>query len=987
MEKIILGKKRFIGNQNTDEFIDIELTREIENLKTDTLYNTFDFQEQFIKDRNNSLKFCLYGLIESRYGHCDNLMLNIKINDTNQTSASTNTIIYTPYNFSAATSGYSFYTSSKPLSNNSDLTKNIYGTNKGCYFFHFEVDKNDANFNKNKSIYIQIFEPVQELYGEFSIPFLFFDENQELIEFGTETAEFNEDNEIETINNNFPFFYDKHWIKFNLEPHGPQVASFVNSEMTIKEDNATGLIIPITLEEPSKFGLEKVKIVIDYNVNEFGEPLTNSTLGIDFLFNEQVVSWNIGEQIKEVFIDIKNDLFVENIEKIQFRLIPILNTRVSINTNNSMILYIESEDVPVSAYFNVGSLETFRPLYSNTVFSTNNPFYSTYNSISSLTHNVVPITIFFSSPVPVNGEKIKVKYNQNSTAKIGTDFSINNPNSLDTEIDFGVFLGSNALLFDIYVKSHKGYIEDREIILDLFQSTLGIVPVSQSNTNSLPQIKIKLKDSTLPISTRFVLPFNSNRSVGIFKKIFTSNSIANKYITLKKDSLDAQAPVSISQHNLTNDFRCNLEIENLGETIIFNNQIINRNDKINIALDLSAFTQNYNIDLPANYDWRGVYYNQSKYRFYFRNIEKTFPTGTTTNLLNWTSLNPENQIIYSPNYLYTAGLSGSKQYWLVTEIKDSFSVLDTANNLCLTSATAFNTSSIYYNGAIIAQQHPFYQKTISKIIFSTKRVVEECGGINGSLPVGTILLPSPPYNQKFANINFGEILIQLKHSSANITSKMYLESILLNTQGQLTNSHIYFVKWNSSYIETKTSLILEVFNDGIVDVEFLGKIISVNDSQFYNSSEVYFGNLSLTLPANDNYQVNGNYFKNFNYKFKLHNIKIPHSLTNNPTFETIQNYAIGNLNVSLTQNQINSNLPTNFYIENKYNNIGLSANIFGNLLCGIPPSLSQNIIYKKVLINRVLIFTNTGSNLLLNGWNNNFVASDCNSTPIPFKIV
>ena len=315
MKKIILGSKKFIGNQNNDEFIDIELSREIETLKTDSLNNTFDFQQQFINERNDSYKFCIYGIVESRYGNCDNLNIKFKIIDTD----GLNSVIFTPYIFSGASSGHSFIVNTKPLSHNNVLSKNVYGTNKGCYFFHFELDKNDINFKKNKFIYAEIFEPEQELYGEFQFPFIFFDEDGEFIEFGTETANFNKNNEIETINNNFPFFYDKHWIKFNIEPKGPQVVFFENSTMNVNENNAIDFKIPIRLEEPSKFGLEKVKLVIDYGFDSIGLPLTDATLGIDFQFNEQIVSWEIGEQSKNIPIIIKNDLFVENIEKIQLK--------------------------------------------------------------------------------------------------------------------------------------------------------------------------------------------------------------------------------------------------------------------------------------------------------------------------------------------------------------------------------------------------------------------------------------------------------------------------------------------------------------------------------------------------------------------------------------------------------------------------------------------------------------------------------------------
>ena len=179
MKEILIGDKKFVGSQKTDEYIEIELSREIETLKIDSLINEFDFQEQFLKERRESYKFCVYGIIESRYGHSDGVPIHIKIGDTTQTPMSNWDIIYTPQNFSGATTGYSNTILSKQLSNNGILTKNVYGTNKGCFFFHFELNKDlltkdNSGILKNKSIYFQVFDPSRELYLEDSIPILFF---------------------------------------------------------------------------------------------------------------------------------------------------------------------------------------------------------------------------------------------------------------------------------------------------------------------------------------------------------------------------------------------------------------------------------------------------------------------------------------------------------------------------------------------------------------------------------------------------------------------------------------------------------------------------------------------------------------------------------------------------------------------------------------------------------------------------------------------
>jgi hypothetical protein len=242
------------------------------------------------------------------------------------------------------------------------------------------------------------------------------------------------------------------------------------------------------------------------NQDSLGNLLTTATLGSDFYFNEQVISWNQGEKIKYINININNDLFVENIEKIQLRIQPLINARISENSNNSMVLYIDSEDVPVSAYFRNDFIETYRPLYTNNPLPQNSPFQSLLNSIDDFISSTINVTISFSSPLPVDGEKIKIKYNNISTAKIGSDFGFDNLYSNVDEIELNVPLSSTSIDFNLFIKSHKGYIEDRLIILDLVQSTLGIIPVSLSPRNNFPQIKINIKDSTLPLFTRLSIP-------------------------------------------------------------------------------------------------------------------------------------------------------------------------------------------------------------------------------------------------------------------------------------------------------------------------------------------------------------------------------------------------------------------------------------------------------------------------------------------------
>ena len=966
MEKIILGTKKFAGNQNTDEFIDIELNREIETLKIDSLNNTFDFQDQFIKERNNSLNFCLYGMVESRYGQCDDLSMKISIRDTNPNSNSTPSIIYTQINFSATTSGYSETIHTKSLSFNNELTKNIYGTNKGCYFFYFQLDKFEHNFNTNKSIYIEIFEPFKEMYGNFSIPFLFFNEDESLVEFGTETAEYNANNQIETINNNFPFFYDKHWIKFNIEPIGPQIVFFDESEIIVSEDTAQNLTIPISLENPSLYGLEKVKLIVDYNFNDYGELLTTANLNTDFIFKEQILSWNIGEKTKNIPIEILNDLFVENIEKIQFRLIPLLNSRIDINTNNSMILYINSEDTPVSAHFDTDFYEVIRPQF---------------NYIHSSNYVFLDININFSNKLPVAGEKIKINFkNTKSSAILNQDFLLDPANlNVDVkELIKEIPISADSISFQIKIYEHKGYINDKKIILELEQETLGVVPISQSNVSLLPETTITIKDSTKYKYTRFILPFDNNNNNGIFKTIFMAGGQLTNPVILSKDNLNGSGSISQSQPNVTNNFSCKLKITNLGEQIVKDNNLILTNESYTVDLNLSAITNNLILDIPSNYNWLGTYYNQCYYDFEFIDISRTFPTGITESMSEiYDNINKLNSTILKS--VHTAGDIGKQTKYLITELTNAYSTYDESTEICNVDAIVLN-NNIKYNGAILTSLYN-YSTTKNKLYFSENLVVEECKSTGNTLPVGTTLLPAGPYNEKYARLNFGKVFTQINYNLSDLNTKMYLDAPLNNNV--FLNSYKFFRYWNATITNTQTSIQFQIKNNGLKSVTLLNKIINPNSTQTYSNAELNFNNLSFVLPANDNYDSLKNYFTKYNYSFKILNIKIPNSIIGNTTFMTIDEVNLAHFNET---SDFSSQSSINYFLENKYNDIVLSATLFGNLQCNIPLLFNHLNVTKRIITNDILLFINAGSELKSSTWSKSVISPDCPTSTILFKV-
>ena len=75
--KILLGTKDVYPQQNKDLYINLEISSSSDELQTEIVNNNFNLREQFNKERRESLKFCLYGTLNSIYSDLENLELNI----------------------------------------------------------------------------------------------------------------------------------------------------------------------------------------------------------------------------------------------------------------------------------------------------------------------------------------------------------------------------------------------------------------------------------------------------------------------------------------------------------------------------------------------------------------------------------------------------------------------------------------------------------------------------------------------------------------------------------------------------------------------------------------------------------------------------------------------------------------------------------------------------------------------------------------------
>jgi hypothetical protein len=184
-KKILLGDTDIISRDNEDLFIDINLNRTFSEYKKEKFDNDFDLQKQFDEERNASRDFNVYGFIQATYISCNNLSYDVWANSgltipvLNQ--AFTTNVQYTPQ-------------------------YNIFNKRMGRYYFTL------SNYT-GKSIFIRFFANPNQVFEQ---QLVFYDATGQFVPYGTQTIEVDNDLNTVEINNDFPFFYNKHWVKKNI---------------------------------------------------------------------------------------------------------------------------------------------------------------------------------------------------------------------------------------------------------------------------------------------------------------------------------------------------------------------------------------------------------------------------------------------------------------------------------------------------------------------------------------------------------------------------------------------------------------------------------------------------------------------------------------------------------------------------------------------------------------------------------------------------
>lgn len=772
----LLPRKRFFNAKDIDLFVNYELSRETSTIRRNSVNNVFSFSDKIAQERNSCLKFCFYGMLQSKWSDCENLKIDAYVADTSsnpnaQISLKNPFWVYDRYSGISADT-WSF-NSRKLDSVNGALCKNIYFKNKASYFFPLEIDLNLLNrtdgFLTNKSIYLSCFDTEKFTTIQEEIPFLFFDEDGVLFEFGEQAAQILENGDVVEINTDHPYLYDRHWVRQELNPKGPPSVYFTNETMTIEEGglNANLIenkIIPIqvSLSSPSRFGFERVKIEIVFDSDSSGQPLTTIQFPSDALMNTDYLTWSyIGEpQIKYFYLRVQDDYFVEPVEKLTLRLIPILGCVPDLNESQTMTIYFKDNDIPSNVYFQTSSLAFTEPRQNHTP-------------------EKIPITLELDRNLLVDGQKLTVYIDRkNSDCKSFYGFnSTNNPGTNYTDsIDY--FFNKNDLTYtgDLFFTPKKQNDIQRKITIKMSGLTANLSQRSTTQNSGEAQMVITVDKDLNKTYTKLLIPFDKSEGFGVLRNVYNLPMTQKQYTDVgqtpssqlstnmafpkysNQGELESGVVPNLPTGNIKemvyeNDF--DLKIKNTGDPIVFDGKLIERNEDFTIEIrsgytsnigsgEVSYDGSNLSVKLPANGLFASSFlvnffapylntglgfwgYVRSAYEIAIENrnfnAKNQNEIGTsdfkTTNLLKskiylrYPNTNLAQVIssgesfIYDPSMIFLAGESSTeKTYSLYSRIKNVKSQIQyNENSSQITSYSGNNTTFypdvLFYKGATI----------------------------------------------------------------------------------------------------------------------------------------------------------------------------------------------------------------------------------------------------------------------------------------------
>lgn len=229
--KILLPSKRRVTGEDVDIFLNVDLRRQIDEFKKERLDNDFDLAAQFIKERNTSRNFIIYGVLDSTVVDCPGLSIRVYRDAGRQHQIA----IIEP----------SAIAYDKP---------NVFGKHRGKYYIKLSNYKYDVVYFRIESNNLTYRDQ------EWEQRVVFYDADGIIVPYGSATIDINSDGETSLIENDFPFFFNKHWIRndYDIIEEKQAKVTFDITQQQLSEGESGQLLI--SLDKPSPFGLEVIAL-------------------------------------------------------------------------------------------------------------------------------------------------------------------------------------------------------------------------------------------------------------------------------------------------------------------------------------------------------------------------------------------------------------------------------------------------------------------------------------------------------------------------------------------------------------------------------------------------------------------------------------------------------------------------------------------------------------------------------------------------------
>lgn len=230
-KKIILPSSRTITSDDIDIYLNVDIVQSFKEIKRHRFDNDFDLNARFNEERNSSRNFFIYGEVNSVAVDCDSIIIRV-------------------YSDPEMTQLYAA-TSTTPISYRSN---NVFGKKNGKYFFEFENCPYEILYFKILSDSFYYRDQTWERR------FVFFDADGNFVSYGSDTSDINYEGQEVIIQNDFPFFFNKHWIRNDITIIEEKKARITFENSYVETGEGVYGEIPILLDKESPFGLERAVI-------------------------------------------------------------------------------------------------------------------------------------------------------------------------------------------------------------------------------------------------------------------------------------------------------------------------------------------------------------------------------------------------------------------------------------------------------------------------------------------------------------------------------------------------------------------------------------------------------------------------------------------------------------------------------------------------------------------------------------------------------